>query len=509
MSGLKHFHLPYNFIPVDTRGTRTESAATLAEGKATHPARHDVWDRQCQSGRILCEVLADTPIVVGGRQLPRKHKGDKEEPAVVEPYRSDGRIAIPGSTLRGMVGSLAEALSQSALRKLDGREPYDFYKHGGPKRKVPGTLYDAFRRSGGENALPWGLSWEGADQRPATRTQLTPAELLLGVVAEGNMGDDYLAALAGRVSFSDAVLPDGPDAQLRDRITLQILEAPKPKSPTFYFSQQIGHGVSKDELDLNTHSPNGRKSYVLHRRTSSGDTWQHRGPPDNLDKQRLSVTPVAAGTRFYFSIDFENLRDDELHLLLTALKPDKDFIHRLGLGKPLGLGHVLLQVKAVCRFSRAERYRATSLESARYTRVQTVPGISGDTALRSWLSHARYRDEHDAIFVAGTAIADIVDTPARLFGDPPQSLVDAQTLEIVRTLGNRNYLGAPTHYPRIEGSGFKEDKLYAWNVINDKLDEEDRQWLKPVTPCNKLPTLERNGGKPGNFTKQKPLGRKS
>jgi len=70
------------------------------------------------SGQLLCRLKTVSPTLVGARQ--HKEKGDNIE--TIANYRSKGKIAIPGSSLRGVIGSVAEAISQSALRVLGQRE---------------------------------------------------------------------------------------------------------------------------------------------------------------------------------------------------------------------------------------------------------------------------------------------------------------------------------------------------------------------------------------------------
>ncbi len=122
------FHHPYNFIPVTGKIGKTSSAKTkfndVKDGKTQ--ARHDLWMINTKSGRIVCRLRLDTPTVVGAEQIKEDRFGSKR----VKPYQRNGKAAIPANSLRGLIGSIAETLSQSALRVLEN-EKYEvsYYDH--------------------------------------------------------------------------------------------------------------------------------------------------------------------------------------------------------------------------------------------------------------------------------------------------------------------------------------------------------------------------------------------
>jgi len=113
------FHSPYQFIPVTGKvngeAVDTTPFEQIKQGEVPH-VRHDRWEADSYSGRILCTMRTETPLVLGGHL---ERRGDKH-PALLHPYR-DGQ-AIPGNSLRGMIASVAEAISQSALRVLEPKQ---------------------------------------------------------------------------------------------------------------------------------------------------------------------------------------------------------------------------------------------------------------------------------------------------------------------------------------------------------------------------------------------------
>lgn len=131
------FYNPYHFVPAtgqvtDAEGQSkpiaTEAFEALRDGlsQSRHPARHDRWVAGTHSGRLICRLSLERPTVIGGEQQP--HPDDPEhQPKTVTPYRrlvtdAQGQTqewpAIPGSSLRGLLATIAETLSQSALRVL-------------------------------------------------------------------------------------------------------------------------------------------------------------------------------------------------------------------------------------------------------------------------------------------------------------------------------------------------------------------------------------------------------
>ena len=93
-----------------------------------------------------------------------------------------------------------------------------------------------------------------------------------------------------------------------------------------------------------------------------------------------------------FHVDFDNLDDTELGLLLYALRPKDTFRHKLGLGKRLGLGSVRIDPLAVFYVDRQQRYGDPSESRARYTRLSMAKSLN---QAEEW--SARYRREQAAL----------------------------------------------------------------------------------------------------------------
>jgi hypothetical protein len=353
------------------------------------------------------------------------------------------------------------------------------------RKAKAGNIHTSFGKIN-KNLLPWGFGG---------RTHLTPAERIFGVVhgKEKVIKDAKSHNLASRVRFSDARKLSSVELlrpRTQEDFQLKILASPKPPSPAMYFQD----GPTKRGLDLNSHKPNGRKYYLPHDpdkvNIDEDPPWESRLQGKHKT-QKIRCCPFKESQTFYFHIDFDNLADAELGLLLTALSPDRNsvdgFVHRLGLGKPLGLGSVTVRVGGVFLIDRVARYGRNALDPAghRYSDILAAP----------W--------QNVGILEAASGLGTC-PSPAELSklatvslkSEQEQSLVDSTTLELLKKVGNRNNQNDLTiHYPYCipedAGADFEpsEEKGYEWFVQNDR--SSQRQNLKPVPAGanQKLPSL--------------------
>ena len=111
------FHYPKHFIPVKKASMKRISRKEFEE-RSLHSLTHARYLDACYSGEIICRLTTETPAFVGGNQ---EQAPDKNNYNKAEHFMLNGKPAIPGSTLRGMISSLAEAASNSAMRVLDNR----------------------------------------------------------------------------------------------------------------------------------------------------------------------------------------------------------------------------------------------------------------------------------------------------------------------------------------------------------------------------------------------------
>jgi len=324
------------------------------------------------------------------------------------------------------------------------------------------------------NLLPWG-SKDRDGQKESDG--LTPAEWLFGVVEGGEEKDKQNRKpsslnLASRVRFSDARSLN-PTIKPLAEIPLKILSSPKPPSPAMYFKG----GPAKKNLSMELHKPNGRKYYVPHKNPQGAKPPWQTGNNDNPE-QKCRCTPLPAGSVFYFHIDFDNLSDAELELLLAAIKPAEDFRHRLGLGKPLGLGSVLADIKGVFIVDRVNRYGVEALKASASRYAETSQSGNWDDGLAK-----RYPAEQQAI---SQSLPQYTIRPSKSF-------IDQDTLEILKTLGadpRRRTPDVQVRYPMAHGQQNSETEGFKWFVNNDRTTR--RKYLETMEKETPLKPLESN-----------------
>ncbi len=176
--------------------------------------------------------------------------------------------------------------------------------------------------------------------------------------AEAIFGNEK--TFAGRVFFEDAFLDEEKASVEMGEKFPQILSGPKPTTYQHYLIQtndnakvnkrtkrngQIIYSL-KDLADYNkANYIRGNKLY-WHK---SGEVSRWTGDPQKVaedqkkeksKRQHTCINPVHKGKTFVGKIRFENLSPEELGALLFALKLPDNCYHKLGMGKPLGLGSI-------------------------------------------------------------------------------------------------------------------------------------------------------------------------
>lgn len=140
---------PYHFVPLPDPTTsdvtkdllRQDPGPTADEfrkGGASGRLSHAAYAPNTLSGRIIVKLTTETPLVVGGEQ-DKDGKG-KNDYTIVEPYRFKGETAIPATSLRGMLSSVVEAASQSAMRVFHDKKPVSYRQTMGQALSAIGML---------------------------------------------------------------------------------------------------------------------------------------------------------------------------------------------------------------------------------------------------------------------------------------------------------------------------------------------------------------------------------
>ena len=236
--------------------------------------------------------------------------------------RRAGQPYIPGTSLKGALRSLAEVVGNAAV-------PF------------PNDSVDAWHRL------------DKARSDTAAGPQFDTVARTFGYLQDGNV-------FAGLIRFSDAEM------------------IPTPTPPGNWPPYQVTVGQPKREHGA-FYPGNNRRKFYHHHPGATEIVRPHLGIPEAARRQRRPAPP---GTRFSFTVDFANLRDDELNLLLYCLVLEEQvdvtlspaalgradgeapvtlqgpLRHKIGGAKPHGAGSVHIRMtKMTLRTDPAARYR--------------------------------------------------------------------------------------------------------------------------------------------------------
>lgn len=281
-----------------------------------------------------------------------------------------------------------------------------------------------------------------------------------------NLLEAHIQKISERVqgnisTFLDIILNECRDEKLKDKLLQFIKYTSKHENKSEKLNQEP---ISKGSLKLSDHKPQGVKAYLNH---DIGNSVPWKTNPDlspqkkiddakKREKQKSYVNPITEGTRFEFHLDFDNLDDWEISLLLYALEPNKenpnkDFFHKLGLGKPLGLGSVKIDVNCVQEIKRQERYKIDTLD------VGAKP-------------NERYTELKKSDF---------------------KSFKPTENIENALDALGQTYPTNDISYP-LANNQAQETEGFQWFVNNDDTKQNNRQNLKPISEKNKIQRLTEN-----------------
>jgi hypothetical protein len=297
---------------------RTYDFVPLGPGVPRAPARgHDRLDGE--AGRLTCRLETLRPIFTPQNRPPRE---DRRAHETLRFARTGNQPMLPGSSLKGVVRSVVEAVFDGCLVLFDeryrtrkffpgGRRPGDSeaYIRAHPASRIDdhGNYLNVFTDH--RVRLPQTF------RRCQSNQALCIACRLFGTLQHGNV---YL----GNVSLSDAIAEE---FQPLGTTTLAVLDTPKPRDEERYLTPD-GARIA------------GRKFY-----------FHSQAPVPTGPRSGLTSTIEPLVGRFTFTVDYANLRPVELDALLYGLFLEPDLAHKVGMGKPLGLGSVRIRPLSLLR----------------------------------------------------------------------------------------------------------------------------------------------------------------
>ena len=277
---------PFDFVPLPYD--------TSIDRKA--PTGHHVFDGH--SGELSCTLTALSPILVMDSE---NRAGPSRGEIGTFMSAADGSYIIPGTSLKGAIRSVFEALTPCCVSM-------------GSTRHIERSVYPC-----------------------DNRRSLCPACRAFGFLSSGTVH-------RGQVNIGQATAR--PDAQRMREVQLIPMFGPNPGSDHYQEKSPNGGRRAK-----------GRKFYFHQEsiQTATTENDRNRGP---------YVAPLDAGATFDFTVTYENLSETELSTLVSALVltddgPRGPVRHKLGYGKPAGLGSARIEItKATVTDNTKDRYRS-------------------------------------------------------------------------------------------------------------------------------------------------------
>lgn len=344
---------PYDFVRINWE------RAPERRRPIWHHRLVDQGSQQLYSGRLAVDIYAETPLFIG------ESRSNSRDPRKAVQSMKDGQGAyiIPGSSLKGVLRNVVETLNNGCMTLFDGS-------------------YER-RRINYEREIP------RAFLHCSDNTNLCIACRIFGMLKERSQG-----IFLGKVAISDAyAYPE--KTYLYNPIYTKALLEPKPHHASFYLDEARQYIA-------------GRKYYFHHSPeqdpiTENGIVYMGGRPANRY------IQPLSYNTQFHVRIDFTNLESDELAALLQAITLEDGMRHKIGYGKPLGLGSVYLFPTQLTLID----------YTARYTQVDKERGMTVYEGESLW-SFIDMFDERYKKNLQQSALEDL----RRIWCWPPDPTVD-------------------------------------------------------------------------------------
>lgn len=232
---------------------------------------HDRLARDRFTGKLACTLETRTQLHVGSGIYELANSGP-----VRGLITADGMVVVPGTSLKGAIRSIAEAISDSCVRIV--------------RSEIERNL-----------SMPEAKACKEVKSRHRDQQAKRDPHLCVCCALFGGLG------YQGRVSFTDARLAAG------------NMETHNIRSPYPPRERAWGYQDARQRFD-------GRKFYY------------HGEPVSVSDGEPYLV--IAADSELDFELNFENLTAEEFCLMLTAMGILDDFVIKIGGGKQAMLGSV-------------------------------------------------------------------------------------------------------------------------------------------------------------------------
>jgi hypothetical protein len=322
---------PYDFVSIDW------GKPPIREKPIWHYQLVGPNQQKLYHGHIEIAMQAETPLII--------HDPHAKGAPTLSLRNKQGEYIIPGSSLKGMLRCVVETLARGCLTLFDGTYT---------DRRAGRTAY--YRERVDKKFL-----------RCSNNNELCLSCRIFGMMRPGKREDDNTNGdsgsgknlFLGKITIGDACASR--TSSLYEKMYTENLLGPKPHHDAFY-------------LDVGKQAIAGRKYY-----------FHHAALPHDLKRStgyNSYIQPLATGTTFQVRIDFTSLTADEFAALLLAITLEEKMRHKIGYGKPIGLGSIYLNPQRMTLIDYSTRYTQPS------GRGQTEYGHDGIMQLRNDLVNA-------------------------------------------------------------------------------------------------------------------------
>lgn len=343
---------PYDFVPFANQINRDPIVN-----------KHDKFKASSISGYINCKLVVKTETCI---------KGPNNNPFWRVNQKAN-TVFIPGTSIRGMVRTVCDTIGSGCGSMIkDSFGPYK--KSYNEKYEVVNCKFGNPDLESCSEKIKRELTGKSEEEKAARIRQgfdVCPICSLFGFTADE-------VVFRSRLSFSDTEPSKNQNVSLSE-LRIQGLRNPQPHHHSFYFRSGTYKPYAPGTPNYST-SQGRQRGQTFTIRTYQGGEYLGRKyylHADSVnDDGDTTVIVTDVGSKFYFKVDFENLTEEELKMLLFALALEHDWYHKLGYGKPLGLGSVKIRVLSLQQLNHA--YFTDFAQSEFLDKTNDIPNLTSD-----------------------------------------------------------------------------------------------------------------------------------
>ncbi len=306
---------PYDFVRVDWK------TPPRREEPIWHLRQAHQQDIKLYSGRIKFNLYAETPLMI----LDPQSSSDITKKPRTSKKNSGGEYIIPGSSLKGVLRSVVEAVGNGCFTLLKDEAPSRYREEGSAWKNKTDPRFNACNDN----------------------KRLCPSCRIFGMSADRqnrNKPQQGENVFLGKISIEDARPLENPYEYTA--FYTPVLDQPKTRHTAFYLDEGQQHIA-------------GRKFYFHQQLDPLTEPGLKPIPKKEGEYRNSYIQPLDRDTAFISQISFTNLTRSEYTALLFALTLRSDkatMYHKLGYGKPIGLGSASIVPFELLLIDPKERY---------------------------------------------------------------------------------------------------------------------------------------------------------